>query len=290
MLKRIAQILPALALSTLAASCTPPSSHAPTDIQSGATAGIFQPKYLKAKNFGINGQKIIVLTFDDGPQRGVTDSVLDLLKREGIKASFFIEGDHVRGNEDLLQRMHDEGHVVANHTYTHRNLIKLHHNESFSSVYSEVAETDRLIAPYVRSDSRFYFRAPGGSFNTRGTTDATDYLNQYPEMQKYIGPVYWDIGGQITYVNADGSSSVDNIATDYIKSAADWDCWKKQISVATCTAAYKAETDSFNGGIILMHDHDIRTYEMVRTLIPIWKRAGYTFITMDEIPNVDQFQ
>lgn len=65
--------------------------------------------------------KKIYLTFDDGPVPGVTDTVLDLLQKEKLKATFFCVGKNAEANPDLLKRIQTEGHSVGNHTYDHVN-------------------------------------------------------------------------------------------------------------------------------------------------------------------------
>ena len=64
-------------------------------------------------------EKIIALTFDDGPHRIYTAEVLDILAKYNAKATFFIIGENAEKNPELVLRVHDEGHEVANHTYTH---------------------------------------------------------------------------------------------------------------------------------------------------------------------------
>ncbi len=64
-------------------------------------------------------EKIIALTFDDGPHRTYTADVLDVLNKYQAKATFFIVGQNAEKNPELISRMYDEGHELANHTYTH---------------------------------------------------------------------------------------------------------------------------------------------------------------------------
>lgn len=64
-------------------------------------------------------EKVAYLTFDDGPSRTVTPLILDLLKVNDIKATFFVLGSRVVAYQDLLQREYDEGHFIANHGYSH---------------------------------------------------------------------------------------------------------------------------------------------------------------------------
>ncbi|MFN6039644.1 MAG: polysaccharide deacetylase family protein, partial [Bacteroidota bacterium] len=65
--------------------------------------------------------KDVYLTFDDGPTEGVTDWVLDLLMKHGVKATFFCLGKNIESNPDLLHRISAEGHTAANHTFNHLN-------------------------------------------------------------------------------------------------------------------------------------------------------------------------
>ncbi len=63
--------------------------------------------------------KTVALTFDDGPLPGTTDVILDTLRDLRAPATFFVIGQHVKRWPDLVKRMHDEGHIVANHTFDH---------------------------------------------------------------------------------------------------------------------------------------------------------------------------
>ncbi|MBQ8390584.1 MAG: polysaccharide deacetylase family protein, partial [Oscillibacter sp.] len=66
--------------------------------------------------------KYVALTFDDGPRRGTTDALLDGLQERGAAATFFLIGEEIAGNEDLVLRMAAEGHQVGNHTWSHLRL------------------------------------------------------------------------------------------------------------------------------------------------------------------------
>jgi peptidoglycan/xylan/chitin deacetylase (PgdA/CDA1 family) len=65
------------------------------------------------------GSKRVALTFDDGPTPGATDRVLDVLRDRDVRAAFFVIGENVLRSPDLLHRIHDEGHLVANHSFGH---------------------------------------------------------------------------------------------------------------------------------------------------------------------------
>lgn len=64
--------------------------------------------------------KVVYLTFDDGPSKNRTDEVLDILKENDVKATFFLIGNQIEGLEDVVKRIYDEGHSIGLHTYTHK--------------------------------------------------------------------------------------------------------------------------------------------------------------------------
>ena len=68
--------------------------------------------------------KYVALTFDDGPHVRYTEELLDGLKERGVRATFFLIGKSIEGNEDVIKRMSQEGHLIGNHTYSHVQLSK----------------------------------------------------------------------------------------------------------------------------------------------------------------------
>ncbi|AND84460.1 polysaccharide deacetylase family protein [Clostridium tyrobutyricum] len=87
---------------------------------------LFSPIKVMAKN---NPSKLIYLTFDDGPSETVTNNILDILKHENIKATFFVIGYKFEGREDVLKRIKEEGHSIGLHTFTH-DYKKIYANEA----------------------------------------------------------------------------------------------------------------------------------------------------------------
>lgn len=79
----------------------------------------------------------VALTFDDGPRSGTTDLLLDGLARRGVHATFFVIGENVEGNEELLVRMEREGHQIGLHTFHHKSLAEVNGRDFY-------AEVDRL--------------------------------------------------------------------------------------------------------------------------------------------------
>ena len=102
-------------------------------------------------------ERVVALTFDDGPKPGQTEALLDLLARHGVKATFFMVGQNIERSPALAARVLAEGHELGNHSYSHPRLIF----KSPSFVQGEIDKTDALLrAVGVRGD--ILFRAPHG--------------------------------------------------------------------------------------------------------------------------------
>ncbi len=96
----------------------------------------YQEKYGKYDAYFIgSNEKVIYLTFDEGYENGYTASLLDTLKKKGVTATFFITGDYLKSQPELVQRMLDDGHTVGSHTENHLNLV----NSSISKRESEIS-------------------------------------------------------------------------------------------------------------------------------------------------------
>ncbi|WP_053372678.1 polysaccharide deacetylase family protein [Paenibacillus sp. FJAT-27812] len=103
-------------------------------------------------------EKLIALTFDDGPDKRYTTEILDILKEKGVKATFFVVGQQVSKNPEVLQRIVDEGHAVGNHTYHHKDLSKLNKQQ----IIEEVKTADAAIKKAI-GFTPILFRAPYGA-------------------------------------------------------------------------------------------------------------------------------
>ena len=108
----------------------------------------------------IPAAKYVALTFDDGPRAGTTDRLLDGLRERGASATFFLIGEQIAGNEDLLRRMRDEGHQVGNHTWDHVMLCGV----STEEVQREIGRTDAAIRS-VLGEGSYWVRPPYGLLN-----------------------------------------------------------------------------------------------------------------------------
>jgi peptidoglycan-N-acetylglucosamine deacetylase len=111
---------------------------------------------------GNNDLPEIALTFDDGPSSQYTPKVLDILRDNNVKATFFVIGKFIEKNKDILKREADEGHIIGNHTYTH---VKGTITE-IDKIKNELVKTDQLISRYSGETVK-YFRPPFGYENWR---------------------------------------------------------------------------------------------------------------------------
>lgn len=125
-------------------------------------------------------EKMVALTFDDGPDATYTPKVLNILKKYNIKATFFVVGENVQAQPGLIRQEISEGHEVENHTFTHPDLVK----DITISTEEEIIRTQHVIEA-VSGRKPCYFRPPKGLF----TDDTIDIA----ESNGYI-VVLWTIG------------------------------------------------------------------------------------------------
>ncbi len=118
----------------------------------------------------------VALTFDDGPHPVCTKELLDGLKERGVKATFFVIGENIPGNEDLIRRMDEEGHLIGNHTYDHVKISDM----SKADACRQIERTSALIRELIGKDTEFV-RPPFGEWNKE------------LECSFVMIPVLWDV-------------------------------------------------------------------------------------------------
>ena len=104
-----------------------------------------------------NEQKIVYLTFDDGPAGKVTKDVLDILKKESVPATFFLIGNQIKGQEDLTKRIYNEGHALGLHSMSHKKVCLYSSNDSFLKEMLDTQETINNIVGFKPTILRFPF-------------------------------------------------------------------------------------------------------------------------------------
>ena len=132
--------------------------------------------------------KYIALTFDDGPHPVYTPKILDLLEYYNVKATFFVVGQRVHGNEAILRRMIQDGDEIGNHTWSHPKLTRL----SNKKIQKEVRDDQQIIMKSAGYEAKL-FRPPYGSYNALTkkvigmpfilwTIDTLDWKNQKTDI------------------------------------------------------------------------------------------------------------
>ena len=121
-------------------------------------------------------KKKIALTFDDGPHPIYTERLLDGLAERGVKAAFFLLGCNIEGNEEIVRRMAEEGHLVGNHTFYHVDITTLPQEEACA----EIQDTSRKITE-ITGEPVEYVRPPFGNWNKE------------LECELMMIPVFWTL-------------------------------------------------------------------------------------------------
>ena len=139
---------------------------------------------------------LAALTFDDGPSAEYTPRLLDGLKERNIKASFFLLGRNIPGNEEIVERMQEEGHLIGNHTYNHVQLSAI----SEAEAREEILKTNNIIYE-ITGNYPQYMRPPFGSWKKN--------LELCVEMI----PVFWNID-TMDWKSQDVSSILNIVFTE----------------------------------------------------------------------------
>jgi peptidoglycan-N-acetylglucosamine deacetylase len=248
----------------------------------GKTTGAKRPAavqdqaWLQPKNIGRNGLRrthTIALTFDDGPNEN-TRPVLSALAAYGIKATFFIVGTKAREHPGILKEIAQQGHLLGNHSATHARL-GVRFEKSRRLLLDQLHATDTLIRPLMKEDSPLFFRAPYGYWKT----NHAEVLNRDPRLKYYVGPIFWDEGGE-TRVDRQG----------YVRTSADWDCWSRGWKAQTCAKGYLREIHAKDGGVVLMHVIHPNSADLVRAVVPVLMNEGYKFVRLDQMREYDKYK
>ncbi|WP_139903573.1 polysaccharide deacetylase family protein [Clostridium thermarum] len=188
-------------------------------------------------------EKVVYLTFDDGPIPGITDKILDVLAEHEVKATFFIVGKEVIGRESELRKIYEKGHSIGLHTYSHKFSKIYKNDEAFIEEMDQTGELVEKLLNYKAQAIRF----PGGS----------DKILSYELLDKLH-----DSGYRIYDWNADLGDGVNGAASV-----------EKLINNAK-----KIKGDK-NNVFLLAHcnSNNKNTLKALPYIIQYYKSAGYTF-------------
>ena len=193
---------------------------------------------------GDTNQKVLYLTFDAGYENGFTPQILDVLKKHQVPAAFFLVGNYLEREPDLVRRMTEEGHIVGNHTWSHPDMSKIQKKEDFSRELKQVEDQYREI---TGQDLKRYYRPPQGI-----------YSEENLQMAKELGyrTVFWSLA----YVD-----------------------WNNDAQPTSEEAFSKLLPRTHDGAVILLHSTSQTNAAILEELLIRWKEQGYTFGTLDEL-------
>lgn len=134
------------------------TSNSNSDIKNGVENKSIEEKSKEEKS---DNSKVAYLTFDDGPSSNITPQILDILKSHNVKATFFVIGYMVEKNPDMLKRAKNEGHAIANHTYSHDYNYVYADPQNF---LNDIVKCENILKNYIPGYSNKNIRFPGGSF------------------------------------------------------------------------------------------------------------------------------
>lgn len=194
---------------------------------------------------------VIYLTFDDGPNSGTTNVILDILKEEGVKATFFVTGF---GPDELIKREYDEGHTVALHTNCHNYAVIYASDTAYFNDLNAVSDRVKRITGKESKIMRF----PGGASNTVSRKYSSGIMSRITKEVVNRGYKYYD--WNISSGDAGATTQASGVYSNVVNSL---------------------RHDRVN--MVLMHDTKSYTRDAVRDIIKYGKNNGYRFekITMD---------
>lgn len=193
---------------------------------------------------GDEDQPVIYLTFDAGYENGYTAQILDVLQSHNAPAAFFLVGNYLQQEPELVQRMLDEGHIVGNHTWSHPDIATVQTKEALAEQLTKLEDLFREVTGQEMSK---YYRPPQGKYSQ-------DNL----ELAQSLGytTVFWSLA----YVD-----------------------WYENDQPTRDQAFAKLIPRIHNGAVVLLHSTSRTNAEILDELLTAWEDLGYRFGTLDEL-------
>ena len=207
-------------------------------------AGQDQLRQYDAVYIGNTEEKVLYLTFDAGYENGSTEKILDTLKKQQVPAAFFLVGNYIEKNADLVRRMAEEGHIVGNHTMHHRDMSALSDETAFRK---ELEDLEELYKKTTNLDMPKYYRPPQGIYSQDNLAMAKDLGYK---------TVFWSLA----YVD-----------------------WMNDRQPSPNEAFQKLLPRTHNGAVILLHSTSQTNANILDELLTKWKEEGYRFGTLEEL-------
>lgn len=188
-------------------------------------------------------EKKIYLTFDCGYENGNTPLILDALEKHNVKAAFFVVGNFIKDNPDLIKEMVKEGHIVGNHTLTHPDMSGISSTEDFKK---QLEGVENLYKETTGESMTKFYRPPQGIYSTTNLS-----------MAKELG--YKTFFWSLAYVD-----------------------WYQDKQPTREEAFDKLLSRIHPGAIVLLHNTSSTNGQILDELLTKWEEMGYTFGTLSE--------
>ena len=193
---------------------------------------------------GDEQEKVLYLTFDAGYENGNTEKILEVLKKHNAPAAFFLVGNYIEKNADLVRRMVDEGHIVGNHTMHHPDMSAISDPEKFRQ---ELQALEELFLETTGKELPKFYRPPQGCYSEENLKNA---------QKLGYKTVFWSLA------------------------YADWDNARQP---DRDTAMAKLLPRTHNGAVVLLHSTSATNAEILDELLTKWEEAGYRFASIDNL-------
>ncbi len=193
---------------------------------------------------GDEGEKVLYLTFDAGYENGNTEKILDALRAHNAPACFFVVGNYLQTAPELVMRMKEEGHIVANHTFHHYDMSKISDAAVFSQ---ELFDVEALYESITGEKMKKYYRPPQGV-----------YSEENLRLAQELGyrTVFWSLA----YVD-----------------------WYQDDQPSKEQAFSKLLPRVHPGAIVLLHSTSSTNAEILDELLGKWEALGYRFESLDAL-------
>ena len=188
-------------------------------------------------------EKVLYLTFDCGYENGNTPAILDALKKHHVPAAFFIVGNYLEKNPDLVKRMRAEGHIIGNHSYHHPDMSQMGKEE----FQKELAQLEDLYEQTTGEKMAKFYRPPQGKYSDNNL-----------QLAKELG--YRTIFWSLAYVD-----------------------WKQEEQPTHEEAMSKLLKRVHPGAIVLLHNTSRTNGEILDEVLTKWEEMGYHFASLEEL-------
>ncbi|MDL2236503.1 polysaccharide deacetylase family protein [Christensenellaceae bacterium OttesenSCG-928-K19] len=225
---------------------------ADTDLPMLTIEGNFMPAR-SIDGIDVMNDKVVALTFDDGPHPERTGQLLDILEQNGVVATFFVLGKNAESYPDVVKRVYEAGHEIGTHSYDHTDLMTLTYDQVITEQYGK---TNDILE---------------GIIGVRALIDRPPYGSMSPERAEEIGraQILWSVDPNEWREEFKNTESLVNNVLH---------------------GSEKTGLGVHDGAVVLSHDIHQVTVDAYDTIIKELKNQGYTFVTVTQMMQIAEMR